>query len=106
MITFEQLTAKLDAQFPEQLNSYTEYKCNFIKVKDASVYKEVMKALKEEFSFMYMVDVVATHWPKKRNKFEITTNLSLSRINLGSLLRLQTKTISSRPSQIYGQVPI
>jgi len=75
MITFEQLTAKLDAQFPDKLNSYSEYKCNFIKVKDTSVYMEVMTALKEEFSFMYMVDVVATHWPKRRDKFEVTTNL-------------------------------
>ena len=74
-MTFEQLTEKLAAKFPEKLNCYTEFKCNFIRVKDASVYMDVMTALKEEFSFKYMVDVMATHWPKKREKFEITNNL-------------------------------
>jgi len=74
-MTFEQLTEKLSAQFPEKLNCYTEFKCNFIKVKDLSVYKAVLAALRDEFSFKYMVDVVATHWPKRREKFEITNNL-------------------------------
>ncbi|MGE4317299.1 MAG: NADH-quinone oxidoreductase subunit C [Deferribacterales bacterium] len=74
-MTFEQLVQNLDAQFSGKLNCYTEYKCNFIKVKDASVYKEVLKALKNDASFLYIVDVVATHWPKKKEKFEITVNL-------------------------------
>lgn len=74
-MTFEQLVQKLEAQFPEKLNSYSEFKCNFIKVKDASVYKEVLTFLRDAASFKYIVDVVAVHWPKKREKFEVTINL-------------------------------
>lgn len=74
-MTFEQLAAKLEALFPEKLNCYTEFKCNFIKVKDAAAYKAVLTALRDEASFKYIVDVVAVHWPKKREKFELSINL-------------------------------
>ena len=74
-MTFEQLVQKLEAQFSGKLNCYTEFKCNFIKVKDASVYKDVLRFLRDEASFEYMVDVVATHWPKKKEKFEVTNNI-------------------------------
>ena len=87
-MTFDELTQKLEAAFEGKLNCYTEYKCNFIKVKDESVYMDVLTMLKEEFSFLYMVDVVATHWPKKAEKFEVTNNIYSIQNNLRVFVKL------------------
>jgi len=90
-MTFEQLVEKLDAQFPEKLNCYSEFKCNFIKVKDAEIYKEFLQTLHDEYSFKYMVDVVATHWPKKQKKFEITNNFFSVENKLRVFVKLESE---------------
>jgi NADH-quinone oxidoreductase subunit C len=60
-------------------------------VKDASVYKEFLKALYEDYSFKYMADVVATHWPKKRMKFEVTNNLFSVQNKLRVFVKLESE---------------
>lgn len=74
-LTFEELGTKLEDKFSGKINCYTQHKCNFIRVKAVEDLKSVIAALKEEFSFKYIVDVIATHWPKKKEEFEVTYNL-------------------------------
>ncbi|MGE4496602.1 MAG: NADH-quinone oxidoreductase subunit C [Deferribacterales bacterium] len=94
-MNFTELTTQLEQLFPGKLNCYTQFGCNFVRVKDDSAYKSVLRALKEKFSFKYMVDVVATHWPKKADKFEVTNNL----YSIENKLRVFVKL--SRPDHVF-----
>ncbi|GAB1535908.1 hypothetical protein ADMFC3_15390 [Geovibrio sp. ADMFC3] len=94
-MNFSELTTQLEQLFPGKLNCYTQFGCNFIRIKDEAVYKELHRTLKEKFSFKYMVDVVATHWPKKTDKFEVTNNL----FSIENKLRVFVKL--SRPDHVF-----
>lgn len=97
-MNFNELTTELEQLFPGKLNCYTQFSCNFIRVKDQSVYKELLCTLKEKFSFKYMVDVIATHWPKKVDKFEVTNNI----YSVENKLRLFVKL--SRPDHVFPSI--
>jgi NADH-quinone oxidoreductase subunit C len=95
---FTDLTARLEELYPGKLNCYTQFGCNFVRVKDETVYKDLLRTLKEKFSFKYMVDVVATHWPKKSDKFEVTNNI----YSIENKLRVFVKL--SRPDHVFPTV--
>jgi len=94
-MTFTELISKLENDFPGKLNCYEEFGCNFVRVKDEACYKDLMVALKETYGFKYIVDVLATHWPKKEMKFEVTTNI----FNIDAKLRIFVKL--SRENEVF-----
>lgn len=71
---FSDLVKQLEEKFPGQLKTKVQYGCNYIYA-DVDNFKDVIKSLKMDFDFKYIVDIVATHWPKKEDKFELTYNL-------------------------------
>lgn len=72
-MTFNEILDSLKEQFPAT-TGYTRFGCNFIE-SDLDNFKAVISALKSEYGFTYMVDVVASHWPKRAEKFEVTYNI-------------------------------
>ena len=71
---FSDLVKQLEGKFPGQLKTKVQFGCNYIYA-NVDNFKEVIKSLKTDFDFKYIVDIVATHWPKKEEKFELTYNL-------------------------------
>jgi NADH-quinone oxidoreductase subunit C len=94
-MTFEELTGTLEQEFAGKLNCYTQFGCNFIRVKNEDAYKPLLRTLKEKYSFKYMVDVIATHWPKKADKFEVTNNI----FSIQNKLRVFVKL--SKPDNVF-----
>ncbi|MCX8084718.1 MAG: NADH-quinone oxidoreductase subunit C [Calditerrivibrio sp.] len=85
-MTFADLVAKLNEKFPGKINCFEKFGNKNIVV-DRSVAKELLKSLKVEFGFTYLVDIVATHWPKRKEKFDLVYNL----FNIDKKLRVFVK---------------
>lgn len=64
----------LKGKYPEQVSGKSQFGCDYINV-DVAIFKEVMQSLKDDYSFEYLVDVVAIHWPKSKFEFEMSYNL-------------------------------
>ncbi|WP_022851209.1 NADH-quinone oxidoreductase subunit C [Limisalsivibrio acetivorans] len=90
-MTFEELKSSLEQDFQGKVNCYEQFGCNFIRVKDEADYLDVLTTLKEKYSFKYMVDVVAVHWPKKEDKFEVTNNIFSIENKLRVFVKLSKK---------------
>ncbi|ADR18227.1 NADH-quinone oxidoreductase subunit C [Calditerrivibrio nitroreducens] len=73
-MTFADLVAKLGEKFPSKINSYEKFGTRFIVV-DRAVAKDLLRSMKYDFGFTYLVDIVATHWPKRKEKFDVVYNL-------------------------------
>ncbi|MBZ4643274.1 MAG: dehydrogenase subunit [Deferribacteraceae bacterium] len=89
---FESLLKELAGKFDSKINGYTQYGCNFINA-PADIAKEVLKSLKCDYGFTYLVDIVAIHWPKKNEKFELSYNL----FNVDKKLRVFVKVALAEP---------
>jgi NADH-quinone oxidoreductase subunit C len=73
-MTFNDLVAKLTEKFPSKINSYEKFGSKYIVV-DRSVAKDLLRSMKYDFGFTYLVDIVAVHWPKRKEKFDVVYNL-------------------------------
>lgn len=70
---FTEILNGLQSSFPT-VTGHTRFGCNFIIVDPAS-FKDLVKEMKAKYGFTYIVDVVATHWPKRKEKFDVVYNL-------------------------------
>lgn len=73
-MNFTDLVKKIEEKFPSKISSYEKFGARFIVV-DRSCYKDLLRSMKYDFGFEYLVDIVATHWPKRKEKFDIVYNL-------------------------------
>ena len=73
-MAFAELLNDFKTKYPEQIQGKTEFGCDYI-IADVAVFKDVIQSLRDDYSFEYLVDVVATHWPKSKFEFEMTYNL-------------------------------
>lgn len=71
---FDKLLNNLSEKFPGKINGQKSFGHRFITTEE-SILKEVLSLLKSDYGFDYLVDIVATHWPKKKQKFELSYNL-------------------------------
>lgn len=71
---YAEIVEVLKGKYPEQISGKSEYTCDYI-IADVAVFKDVILSLRDDFGFEYLVDVVATHWPKNKFEFEMTYNL-------------------------------
>jgi NADH-quinone oxidoreductase subunit C len=73
-MNFNDLLKQIGEKFPSKVNGFERFGCRFIVV-DKGCYKELLKSMKCDFGFEYLVDIVATHWPKRKEKFDVVYNL-------------------------------
>jgi NADH-quinone oxidoreductase subunit C len=91
-MTFESLLSKLTEEFGDSVTGYKQYGCNFIKVTTHEA-KNLLKSLKHEYNFKFLADIVAIHWPKKKEEFELSYNL----FNIDEKLRVFVKVALEKP---------
>jgi NADH-quinone oxidoreductase subunit C len=91
-MTFETLLSKLTEEFEDSVSGYSQYSCNFVKAR-VEIAKELLKKLKCEYNFKYLSDIVAIHWPKKKEAFELSYNL----FNIDAKLRIFVKVSLEKP---------
>lgn len=89
---FEGLLKELSAKYEGKVSGYSQFGCNFINV-PAEMGKDVLRSLSDDFGFKYLADIVAIHWPKKKEKFELSYNL----LNVDSRLRVFVKIALVEP---------
>jgi len=73
-MNFEDIKKKVGAEFPEDVTFSEKHGCRFLDTKPY-VFKKVLSFLKDECDFEYLVDVVAAHWPKRKEKFDVIYNV-------------------------------
>ncbi|MGA1861970.1 NADH-quinone oxidoreductase subunit C [Deferribacter thermophilus] len=73
-MVFDDIVKYFSEKYPGKVSGKVEFKCNFLTV-DKSIFKDVLRELKEKFSFKYIVDIVATHWPNRDMKFDVVYNI-------------------------------
>ncbi len=90
-MNFEELKDKLKRAFPEGVGYIEQHGCNFIDV-DVSEFKAMLKYLRDECDFEYLSDVVAAHWPKRKEKFDVIYNLYSIKNKLRVFVRVKIES--------------
>jgi NADH-quinone oxidoreductase subunit C len=89
---FAKIVEDFKVKYPEQIQSKSEFGCDYI-LAEQSIFKDVIRSLKEDYDFEYLVDVVAVHWPKSKFEFEMTYNL----FSIKNKVRLFVKVAIEKP---------
>lgn len=90
-MSFEDIKKKVGMEFPEDVSFSETYGCRFLDTKPY-VFKKVLVFLKDECDFEYLSDVVAAHWPKRKEKFDVIYNLFSIKNKLRVFVRVKIES--------------
>lgn len=71
---FDKLLNSLSERFPGKINGQKSFGHRFVTTEE-DVLKQLLSVLKSDYGFDYLADIVATHWPKRKQKFDLSYNL-------------------------------
>ena len=90
-MTFDVIFDKLskDKDLDQCISKKIQFSCNFFVV-DKDHFKSIIEILKKDFAFDYLVDIVAVHWPERKEKFDIIYNLYSMQHNLRIFVKVKS----------------
>ncbi len=86
-MTVPEIIEKLKDRFPDGIRETLVFRGDYWIRVDNEVHYDLMKSLKEEYGFNFLMDVVGVDYPRRKERIEVIYNL----YSLGEHLRLFVK---------------
>lgn len=90
-MNFDELKDKINKEFPQNVSFREQYGCRFVNAEPYE-FKSILRYLRDECEFEYLVDVVAAHWPKRKEKFDVIYNIFSIKNKLRVFVKVQIES--------------
>ncbi|MDY6820594.1 MAG: NADH-quinone oxidoreductase subunit C [Deferribacterota bacterium] len=90
-MNFDEICNVIRKDITEDFTSYVQFGCNFL-VTSRNCFKDIIKKLRDSFTFEYLVDIVGVHYPdNSKYPFEVVYNQYSITNNIRVLLKVPLK---------------